>query len=133
MTDGSHRSQPSSWQSAAGIGPESGSASEPAVNRLRLGQLLGRGGFSEVGSTHGQAECVCIVLYTHPSSHLALQVYEGTWKGIKVAVKCILFPGSGGVNSARQRAITEAALCCSMEHNNGVQRWVHVKLTSCCN
>jgi hypothetical protein len=54
-------------------------------------------------------------------------VYEGTWKGIKVAVKCVLIQG-GASNGARQRAITEAALCCSIEHSNGRSWWTD-KLT----
>jgi hypothetical protein len=47
-------------------------------------------------------------------------VYLGSWRGLQVAVKTMLFaPQAGNQQKPYGRAVTEAAVCTSVSHRNG--------------
>lgn len=47
-------------------------------------------------------------------------VYKGAWRGLAVAVKTVVFSDGSGGALPLQRAITEAAVCASVNHRNVV-------------
>ncbi|KAJ9505950.1 hypothetical protein QJQ45_002740 [Haematococcus lacustris] len=54
-------------------------------------------------------------------------VYKGTWKGLTVAVKTLVFTAlpSMPVSKRQQRAMTEAAICRTMQHPNIVATYAY--------
>jgi len=53
-------------------------------------------------------------------------VYRGTWKGVPVAIKTVIFQDfSDETNKQRQRAIFEAAISSSVAHKNIVQTYAY--------
>ncbi|PNH09439.1 Tyrosine-protein kinase transforming protein Src [Tetrabaena socialis] len=55
------------------------------------------------------------------------RVYGGTWRGVPVAIKMLVVPGSGGDKDirARQRVALEAAISLSMSHPNVVATYTY--------